>query len=73
MTMPEIGGLPLVPGARIVVRTPDQRAYYGWLLEVREAPPGNDQAVVRLDTGWVTSYPVRMIHAVPDDPATGQA
>ena len=55
------------PGDRIVVRTPDRRAYFGWLVEVREAP-GNTQAVVRLDTGWLTAYPLHMVHAAGESP-----
>jgi hypothetical protein len=63
----------LSPGDRIVVRTPDRRAYFGRLLEVRDSS-GNDQAVVRLDTGWMTSYPVHMVHAVSDasDPSAAE-
>lgn len=53
-------------GDRIEVRTPDRRSYFGYLLELREGPE-NTRAVVRLDTGWVTSYPVRLVHPVEDD------
>lgn len=63
----------LAPGDRIVVRTPDRRAYFGRLLEVRPTPAsrqstgGRLQAVVRLDTGWVTAYPLHMVHPAGDD------
>lgn len=48
-------------GARIVVRTPDRREFRGRLIEIGERKPGGRVAVVRLDTGWVTSYPLHMI------------
>jgi hypothetical protein len=43
-------------GERIVVRTPDRHEFRGVLVATREG-----KAVVRLDTGWVTSFPLRMI------------
>ncbi len=43
-------------GERIVVRTPDGHEFRGVLLAMREG-----RAVVRLDTGWVTTYPTRMV------------
>jgi hypothetical protein len=43
-------------GERIVVRTPDQHEFRGVLVALRDG-----KAVVRLDTGWVTSFPTRMI------------
>lgn len=52
----------LKPGDRIVVRTPDRREFRGVLVELREPLSG----VVRLDTGWVTTYPLRLIF--PDLP-----
>lgn len=55
------------PGDQVVVLTPDRRAYYGRLLEVRESPD-NAQAVVRLDTGWVTSFPMHMVHMADTTP-----
>lgn len=48
-------------GDRIVVRTPDRREYRGHLIEVRTDPSGTERAIVRLDTGWVTSYPLGMV------------
>jgi hypothetical protein len=50
----------MAPGDRIVVHTPDGRAYSGRLVEVRRRGR-SPQAVVRLDTGWVTTYPLRML------------
>lgn len=44
-------------GERIVVRTPDRREFRGRIVEYR----GPDSAVVRFDTGWVTTYPLRLI------------
>jgi len=58
-----------VSGDRIVVRTPDRREYRGRLIEIRPAPSGSDVAVVRLDTGWETSYPVSLVHLDPDPAA----
>jgi hypothetical protein len=58
------------PGQRIVVRTPDRREYRGELLEVRTGSGVNATAVVRLDTGWLTSYPMTMVHAL-EDPSSG--
>jgi hypothetical protein len=48
-------------GDRIVVRTPDRREFRGRLVEIRDAGGGRATAVVRLDTGWVTSYPLDMV------------
>ncbi len=45
------------PGDRVVIRTPDRREFRGVLVE----PRGEDAAVVRLDTGWLTTYPLRLI------------
>lgn len=55
----------LGPGDRIVIRTPDRREFRGVLVEFR----GEGAAVVRLDTGWVTTYPVSLIF--PDAPRPG--
>jgi hypothetical protein len=52
----------LVKGRRIVVRTPDRREFGGVVAEIRESPGGRRQVVVRLDTGWLTTYPVEMVH-----------
>jgi hypothetical protein len=57
-------------GGRIVVRTPDRREYRGELVEFRIGNSGSDVAVVRLDTGWLTSYPVAMVHPL-DLPSRG--
>ena len=54
----------LEPEQRIVVRTPDRREYRGWFLELRVRDDGKQVAVVRLDSGWVTTYPVHMVHAL---------
>jgi hypothetical protein len=59
-------GAHLEIGRRIVVRTPDRREYRGELVEFRKGNSGSEVAVVRLDTGWLTSYPVAMVH--PLDP-----
>lgn len=46
-------------GDRIAVRTPDRREFRGEVVEVRA---GEGKVVVRLDTGWVTTYPSHMVH-----------
>jgi hypothetical protein len=33
------------------------------MLEVKDRHDGKRFAIVRLDTGWVTSYPLDMVHA----------
>jgi hypothetical protein len=48
-------------GERVVVRTPDRREYRGRLLEIRERD-SRPYALVRLDTGWETTYPLHMVH-----------
>lgn len=58
--MAEDRGHALQPGDAIVVRTPDRRSFYGRLVEWR-----GSSGVVRLDTGWVTTYPETLIF--PDD------
>ena len=58
--------IPLHAGQRIVVRTPDRREYRGELLELRAGAGENATAVVRLDTGWLTSYPIAMVHPLDD-------
>jgi hypothetical protein len=45
------------PGDRVVVRTQDRRDFRGVFLELRD----EDNVVVRLDTGWLTTYPRRMV------------
>jgi len=57
-------GVELKIGGRIVVRTPDRREYRGELVEIRVGNGGSKVAVVRLDTGWLTSYPVAMVHPI---------
>jgi hypothetical protein len=53
-------------GARIVVHTPDQLEFRGRLVEYRDGIGGKKTAVVRLDTGWLTSYPVSLVR--PEEP-----
>lgn len=48
-------------GRPVVVRTPDRREFRGRLMEMRERPDGRRVAVVRLDTGWITSFPAHMV------------
>lgn len=48
-------------GERVVVRTPDRREYRGVLVETRMSATGRREAVVRLDTGWLTAYPLEMV------------
>jgi hypothetical protein len=62
-----VADLPAV-GSRIIVRPPDRREYRGRLLEIRRDTLGRNLAVVRLDTGWVTTYPVSMVSADPESP-----
>ena len=45
------------PGERVVVRTPDRREFRGVLVELRE-----NQALIRFDTGWMTRYPLSLVH-----------
>jgi len=49
------------PGQRVIVRTPDRREWRGVALGVREGPDGTALVEIRLDTGWVTTYPIRMV------------
>lgn len=48
------------PGERIVIRTPDHREFRGRLMEYRGRGSGC-VALVRLDTGWETTYPTAMV------------
>ncbi len=57
----------LGPGDRIVIRTPDRREFRGILVERKQHPDGRSMVVVRLDTGWVTTYPAELVY--PDAPA----
>jgi hypothetical protein len=50
-------------GDRVVVATPDRREFRGRLVELRERADGKKLAVIRLDTGWLTTYPLDMVHA----------
>lgn len=59
---------PLDVGTRIAVRTPDRREFRGVLVEFRTDANDRAVAVVRLDTGWLTTYPLAMVHAL-DDPS----
>jgi hypothetical protein len=47
-------------GERIVIRTPDRREFRGEFVALRDG-----RVVVRLDTGWVTTYPRRMVFRDP--------
>ncbi|HZT97854.1 MAG TPA: hypothetical protein VFB34_13555 [Chloroflexota bacterium] len=49
------------PGARVEVETRDGHRFHGRLLEIRNRAGAEDVAVIRFDTGWVTSYPVSMV------------
>ena len=49
-------------GDRVVIATPDRREFRGRLVEIKERPDGKKQAVIRLDTGWMTTYPLEMVH-----------
>jgi hypothetical protein len=55
-------------GDRIVVRTPDRREYRGVALGTREDGEGRALVMVRLDTGWETTYPIEMVHPAEDRP-----
>jgi hypothetical protein len=57
-------GMELKAGERVVVCTPDGREYGGRLVEVRDER-GRRMAVVRLDSGWLTSYPLAMLRPGP--------
>lgn len=52
----------LEAGQRVVVRTPDRREFRGRFIELRARPDGKQFAVIRLDSGWLTSYPMEMVH-----------
>ncbi len=53
-------------GDRIVISTPDRREFRGRLVEIRDRADGKKLAVVRLDTGWLTTYPLDMVHREED-------
>lgn len=48
-------------GERVVVSTPDRREFTGRLTALRHEQNGRQVAVVRLDTGWETTYPIHMV------------
>jgi hypothetical protein len=47
-------------GERVVVHTPDRHQWRGRLVGTKEEG-GRRLAVVRLDSGWVTTYPLSMV------------
>ncbi len=49
-------------GERVVVHTPDRREFRGRVTEITTLPGGRPAAVVRLDTGWMTTYPLDLLH-----------
>ena len=53
----------IVPGARVVVKTPDLREWRGRVVEIRVGESGKGRIVVRLDSGWETSYPESLVFA----------
>ncbi len=53
-------------GDRVVIVTPDRREFRGRLVELRERENGKTLAVIRLDTGWMTTYPVEMVRPQED-------
>ncbi len=55
----------LKAGQRIAVRTPDRREYRGEFVELRTRD-NRTVAVVKLDTGWVTTFPPDMIHPLDE-------
>ena len=61
------GDATLRAGQRVVVRTPDRREFRGILVELKE-----QSAVIRFDTGWMTTYPLHLVFA-EDARSTGSA
>jgi hypothetical protein len=51
----------LVPGAPVQVVTNDGHIFRAEVVEVRVRDGREDLAVLKFDTGWVTSYPVSMV------------
>lgn len=54
----------LQPGDRIVVRTPDRREFRGRLIAVTRDGK-RETALVRLDTGWETRFPLALVYPEP--------
>lgn len=54
-------------GQPVEIRTRDGHVYRGVLLEIRRLPDGRELGVVRLETGWVTSYPISMMRPAGRD------
>lgn len=52
---------PIAAGQRVVVKTPDRREWRGRIVNIRTGEPGRRRIVVRLDTGWETSYPEQLV------------
>jgi hypothetical protein len=53
-------------GDRVVVQTPDRREFRGRVTELTTLPGDRPAAVVRLDTGWLTTYPLALLR--PESP-----
>ena len=51
----------LIGGAQVTVTTSDGHRFEGRLIETRQDRFGRDLAVIRLDSGWITSYPLSMV------------
>ena len=54
----------LIPGSRVHVTTHDGHIFSAKFVEVRKREGREDVAVLRFDTGWITSYPVSMVSPV---------
>lgn len=52
-------------GERVVVKTPDRREFRGRVVGLKALSGGRPAAVVRLDSGWLTTYPLELLH--PED------
>ena len=52
---------PPAPGDGVVVSTNDGHLFKGRLIEVRTDVSDRVVAVIRLETGWVVSYPLEMV------------
>ncbi len=53
------------PGSAVVVETADRHLFRGRLVEVRVDKTGREIAVIRFETGWLTSYPLSMVRIDP--------